>query len=135
MRCDTFFSELQKEEIEVRMEATHMYRATTPTHIFWFNSVNPETYFKKILITYVQDDSIIFEKNKEDLTFGMAKKCGVDSYYGLVTLTQAETNLISTEDGSNVEIQMRVLDYAGNVDASNAIRITASEVLNDEVLT
>ena len=133
MHCDSDFPHWREQTVE--LETTHMYRATTPTHIFWFNKVDPEEYFKTILITYVQDDEVLFEKNKEDMTFGVATKCGEQSHYGSITLTQKETNLVSVDSGAPVEIQMRVMDYSGNVDASNKIRLLALDVLNDEVLT
>ena len=111
-----------------------MYRATTPTHVFWFNNIDPDENFSKILITYVQDGETLFEKTKQDLTFGTTTKDGEVCYYGCITLTQAETNKISADKSCPTEIQMRVKDYYGNVMATNKIRLTANDVLNDSVM-
>ena len=43
-----------------------MIRATTPKQVFTFEQ-NPNI-FEKILITYAQNDKIILEKEKSDLT-------------------------------------------------------------------
>lgn len=111
-----------------------MYRATTPTHVFWFNDIDPEENFQKVLITYVQDGETLLEKTKEDLTFGTANKNGEVCHYGCITLTQAETNMISADKSMPTEIQMRVMDYYGNVMATNKIRLTANDVLNDSIM-
>lgn len=122
-------------EMCMGFQARPVYRATTPTHVFWFNDINPETTFKKILVTYVQNGVVLFEKKKEDFTFETAEEDGVTCYYGKVTLTQEETNKASTESGLPVEIQIRVLDNFGDADVSNKIRLSTVDVLNDEVLT
>lgn len=116
-------------------QARPVYRASTPTHVFWFNDLNPETTFKTILVTYVQNGTVLFEKGKTDMTFDTTEEDGVTSYFGKITLTQAETNMVSADSGMPVEIQVRVLDYYGNADVSNKIRLSAIDVLNDEVLT
>lgn len=112
-----------------------LYRATTPIHMFWFYSLNPENLYRTIRLTYSQDGSILVEKEKSDLTFGVTQTSdGSDCYYMASQLTQNEANLFSSESGSPIEIQIRCVDYGGHVDATNILRITALDVLNDEVL-
>lgn len=40
-----------------------MYRATTPQHDFLFD-VDPQLVFKRILITYAQNNQIVLQKNR-----------------------------------------------------------------------
>ena len=110
-----------------------MYRATTPTHIFCFGASNPETY-KSILITYVQNDEIVLEKTKEDLTFGSEIKDEDTVYFASIKLTQEETKLFSSKPNPSISIQVRALDYNGTVVASCKNKISLLDVLNDEVL-
>ena len=106
-----------------------MYRATTPRHTFVFN-VNPEETFQTILITYAQDNEIVLEKGKEDLTFTAS---GESEFEATLTLTQEETKLFSNK--SSVKVQVRVLTYNGEAAASTKMTIPVNDVLNDEVLT
>lgn len=106
-----------------------MYRATTPRHTFVFN-VNPEETFQKILVTYAQDNEIVLEKGKEDLTFTTS---GASEYEATLTLTQEETKLFNNK--SSVKVQVRVLTYNGEAAASTKMTIPVNDVLNDEVLT
>ena len=105
-----------------------MYRATTPLHTFIFE-VNPEATFKTILITYVQDDQIVLEKGKSDLTFTSTDA----GYEATLQLTQEETKLFNNK--SSVKVQVRVLTYSGEAAASTKMTIPVNDVLNDEVLT
>ena len=106
-----------------------MYRATTPRHTFVFN-VNPEETFQTILITYAQDNEIVLEKGKEDLTFTAS---GESEFEATLTLTQEETKLFSNK--SSVKVQVRVLTNNGEAAASTKMTIPVNDVLNDEVLT
>ena len=106
-----------------------MYRATTPRHTFVFN-VNPEETFQTILITYAQDNEIVLEKGKEDLTFAAS---GESEFEATLTLTQEETKLFNNK--SSVKVQVRVLTYNGEAAASTKMTIPVNDVLNDEVLT
>lgn len=106
-----------------------MYRATTPRHTFVFN-VNPEETFQTILITYAQDNEIVLEKGKEDLTFTAS---GESEFEATLTLTQEETKLFNNK--SSVKVQVRVLTYNGEAAASTKMTIPVNDVLNDEVLT
>lgn len=109
-----------------------MYRATTPKHTFIFE-VDPDQAFEKILITYAQDGQVILEKEKNDLTFfEQETKCGKTEHAASLELTQEETKLFAAN--KMIDIQVRVLTYAGQVLASDEKRIGVKRVLNDEVL-
>ena len=111
-----------------------MYRATTPKHVFIFES-NPEELFERILITYSQNDRIVLEKGKPDLTFEQTTDCHNDSVWAAsYRLTQEETKLFSATPGSQVKVQIRVLTYAGEAMASDKKTLSVQDVLNDEVL-
>ena len=109
-----------------------MYRATTPTHNFCFGDVNPED-LKTILITYVQNDKIVLEKTKSDLEFTTEEVEGETHYHASLRLTQEETNMFSPKT-STVYIQVRAADFDGNAVASDIVKVSLHDVLNDEVL-
>ena len=111
-----------------------MIRATTPRHIFVFDS-DPSDY-ARILITYVQGDSIVMEKHKEDLSFEpTANPCtGDEEWAAYYRLTQEETKRFQANPGKPVKVQIRVLTTSGESLASDKKTITVQDVLNDEVL-
>jgi len=104
-----------------------MIRATTPTHEFVF-SENPSS-FSRILITYSQDEKIVLEKEKSNLSF---RQTETGEYVGSFRMTQAESNLFSPDP---VQVQVRVLRTDGEALASNKTTLKVEDVLNDEVLT
>lgn len=109
-----------------------MYRATTPLHTFVFN-VDPAE-FKTILITYAQNDVIILEKGKDDLTVVEATDCDDNVVYeASLRLTQEESNLFNTQ--SAVKVQIRAMTYEDEVFASAKMTVNVLSVLNDEVFT
>ena len=114
-----------------------MYRATTPTHKFCFGIINPDL-FKEILITYVQNDSIILEKKKQDLVITSTEieegEETITHYHAALKLTQEETKLFKIQNGINITVQIRAIDNEGNVSASNKMKVSLQDVLNDEVL-
>jgi hypothetical protein len=112
-----------------------MYRATTPTHNFCFGDVDPQN-LKTILITYVQNDKIVLEKTKSDLEFETKEVDGETHYHASLKLSQEETSsfIASSSHPSPVSIQVRAADYDGNVIASNIMKVSVLDVLNDEVL-
>lgn len=111
-----------------------MIRLTTPIHKFIFNS-DPNEY-SRILITYAQGNSIILEKEREDLE--------IDERYDEATeetkwdvwfrMTQQETKKFSAS-GPPVKVQVRVLTSDGVAMASEKRSLSVDDVLNDEVLT
>lgn len=111
-----------------------MYRATTPTHVFWFNDIDPQTTYKAILITYAQNDKILLEKNKQDLLFGFEMLNEQRCYYALIKLTQEETNLFSSNPNNNITIQIRAINLENVACASTKIKIPCLDVLNDKEL-
>lgn len=111
-----------------------MYRATTPRHTFIFE-VDPDENFEQILITYAQDGEIILEKEKSDLSFyEIENEDGETEYAASLELSQIETNLFRAGTKKMVDIQVRVLTYAGEALASDEKHIPVKRVLNDEVL-
>lgn len=111
-----------------------MYRATTPRHTFIFE-INPDENFEQILITYAQDGEIILEKEKSDLTFfEFENEDGKTEYAATLQLSQIESNMFHAGAKKMVDIQVRVLTYAGQALASDEKRIPVKRVLNDEVL-
>lgn len=114
-----------------------MYRGTTPTHKFCFGTTDPND-FKEILITYVQNDEIVMEKRKDDLVITSEEipsdEEPIVHFHATVKLSQEEANLFSADPKSIVAIQLRAIDYLGNVLASNKMKFSVLDVLNDEVL-
>lgn len=110
-----------------------MYRATTPLHRFIF-AEDPSTY-QAIKITYAQGKRTILEKTKDDLIFLSEESAnGLTRYSASVRLTQEETKLFSTDYGNTISVQIRAMDAAGHVYASDVNLIALKDVLNDEVL-
>lgn len=111
-----------------------MIRATTPRHSFIFD--RDPTEYTRILITYVQGDSIVLEKNKDDLSISkeICPCTGEDEWVGSFRLTQEETKKFSANAGKPVKVQIRVLTSAGEALASEKKSISVQDVLNDEVL-
>lgn len=110
-----------------------MYRATTPKHTFIFD-VDPNETFKTILITYGQDNTIILEKDKSNLSFSEAIDCkGKTVYEASLRLSQEETNFFNPN--KTVSVQVRVLTYNDEALASDKITVSVKDVLNDEVLS
>ena len=114
-----------------------MYRGTTPTHKFCFGTVNPNN-FKEILVTYAQNDKIVMEKHKQDLVITSEEiSSGEETmthYHATIQLTQEEANMFYAQPAGNVNIQLRAIDNEGNVLASNKMKVSVLDVLNDEVL-
>lgn len=110
-----------------------MYRSSTPRHVFYFD-INPDEYFKNILITYAQDGAVVLEKTKDDLEFEVnTTSCGT-VYTASLQLTQEETKLFDTTRPF-VSIQVRLLDRGGNIITSPITKLRVNKVLNDEVLS
>ena len=104
-----------------------MIRATTPLQEFTFEE--DPSQFTRILITYAQDDNIVLEKEKEDLTFAVDEESG--GYVASFRMTQEEANLFEVEP---VQVQVRVLTAAGEALAGDKTTFRVEDVLNDEVL-
>lgn len=101
-----------------------MFRATTPTHTFTLPI--DTSRLSKILITYAQNENIVLEKTEAD--------CTLDGSNVILTLTQEETLLFTTEEDARVLIQIRVLTTDGKVHASEIEKEFARNCLNEEVL-
>lgn len=101
-----------------------MKKGGTPIHTF---EIPPELVgnIKSVEITYSQKKQIILQKNTED--------CTINENIISVTLTQLDTFRFT--DDVNVEIQVRILDEAGNVFPSNIMCVSCDRCLSNEVLT
>lgn len=108
-----------------------MYRATTPTHTFTFNNLDPTT-FKVLNIYYSQQGVELLSKNKEDCTFNTKETEQGTIYLASVTLTQEETKLFKPK--YHVKVQLRVLTEDNRALATPEYEIPVQDVINDEVL-
>lgn len=108
-----------------------MIRATTPTHTFTFNSLDPST-FKVLNIYYAQQGVEILQKTKEDCTFSTKETEDGTIYLASVVLTQEETKLFKAK--YKVKIQLRVLTQEDTALATEEYEVPVSDVINDEVL-
>lgn len=108
-----------------------MIRATTPTHKFTFNNLDPET-FKVLNVYYAQQGIELLSKNKEDFTFSTKETEDNVLYVAAVTLTQEETKLFKPKN--EVEVQLRVLTADDRSLATPKYKLPVSDVINDEVL-
>ena len=111
-----------------------MIRATTPKHIFIFET-DPSEY-ARILVTYTQGDEIIMEKGKDDLIIEQGQNpCSLEpEWQAWCRLTQEETNKFAANPGKPVRVQVRALTTSGEALASDKKTIQVQDVLNDEVL-
>ncbi len=95
---------------------------TTPTHTFTI-PINADIV-KVVEVTYCQSGKIVLQKHTDD--------CVLEGNRISTTLTQEDT--FRFDDKTNVEIQVRVLDLAGAVFASNIMCVDAERCLSKDVL-
>ena len=109
-----------------------MIRATTPLQEFTFDE-DPSN-FSRILITYAQDEEVILEKEKSDLTITPEydEEGNIIDYLASYRMTQEEANLF---EAGAIQVQIRVLTNAGDALAGDKTTIKVEDVLNDVVLT
>ena len=112
-----------------------MIRATTPKHVFLFNT-NPSE-FSRILITYAQGGEIKLEKEKDDLAIREVVNCRTRELEWEVSyrLTQEETKAFLASPTKPVKVQIRILTDSDEALASEQYTVSVKDVLNDEVLT
>ena len=108
-----------------------MYRASTPKHVFTFD-FNPDRYFKRIQITYAQDNEIILTKEKEDLVFDTKETACGTAYTASFQLTQEETKLF--EAGTPAQVQIRCFGAIYDAPGSAVFSVDVWPALNDTVL-
>ena len=112
-----------------------MIRATTPKHIFYFET-DPSVY-SRILITYAQNGRTVLEKEKDDLTIEQTTApCDQTRtvFAAWFRLTQEEANKFQAGPGNQVSVQVRVLTTSNEALASDKKTFSVQDVLNDEVL-
>lgn len=99
-----------------------MKRGTTPIHQF----VLPFSVdmIDEVEITYCQNGQEVLKK--------YLNHCTADGKTLSVMLSQDET--FSFDEGTNVEIQLRVLTKGGEVHASDVFAVDCRKCLSDEVL-
>lgn len=100
-----------------------MIQGTTPTHVFTLPFSTESV--KEIKILYAQDNSIVLVKTAAD--------CTMENDTATVKLTQEETLLF--ENKKLVQIQVRVLTFAGDALTSNIEHVSVDKCLDNEVLT
>lgn len=107
-----------------------MYRASTPLHE-WLFDIDP-VEMKEILITFSQKGQIVLEKTKADMTFEPVEIKGEPRFIGRYSLSQEETCLF--ESKMDVEVQCRVLTYAGASLPTDIMRVPVKHVLDDRIM-
>lgn len=108
-----------------------MYRATTPTHRFVFEEINPEN-FKILNIYYSQQGIELLKKEKSDCSFTTKETETSIQYVVYVTLSQEETKLFKARHP--VKVQLRALLQDGRALATPEYEVPVYNVINDEVL-
>ena len=109
-----------------------MYRATTPTHKFEFDTLDPTT-FQELNVYYAQQGTEILKKEKSDFFFDTQETDKGIIYSAYVTLTQEETKLFKSGK-TPVKIQLRALTADNRALATDEYEIPVYNVINDEVL-
>lgn len=108
-----------------------MYRATTPTHKFVFNGLDPST-FKELNVYYAQQGIELLKKTKEDCIFTSEENLDSTDYVVYLTLSQEETKLFKPRQ--MVKIQLRALTADDRALATSEYEVQVCDVINDEVL-
>ena len=108
-----------------------MYRATTPTHRFVFNGIDPST-FKELNVYYAQQGIELLKKTKEDCIFTSEENLDSTDYVVYLTLSQEETKLFKPRQ--MVKIQLRALTADDRALATSEYEVQVCDVINDEVL-
>lgn len=102
-----------------------MRKGTTPTNVFTTDQDLSDA--DVVYITYKQKNTVMVEKDKDDITFASDS----DTYTMTVRLTQAETLSFNELP---IEIQIRARWADGTAIASNIVSTNAKEVLKDGVI-
>lgn len=108
-----------------------MYRATTPTHKFVFNGLDPST-FKELNVYYAQQGIELLKKTKEDCTITSEETADSIDYIVYYTLSQEETKLFKARQP--VKVQLRALTSDNRALATSEYEVPVCDVINDEVL-
>ena len=103
------------------IDGEKILRGTTPTN--YFNVDLDLTEAASIYITYAQNDDVVFEKEKSDITITPERLS--------VMLTQEDTLKL---DEGEVLIQIRARLSDGTAVASNIVKTTAGRILKDGVV-
>ena len=101
-----------------------MIRTTTPEHIFNFPDIDVQAEAKDLLLTYKQNDKIVFEKHLNELD--------VDGHEVRCAFTQEDTK--GFVPNVPVKVQIKILTHGGDALASNIYTFSVKDVLNDEVM-
>lgn len=100
-----------------------MRRGTTPTLTF---------VFPFLIDGAIKDLRVNFEQKEETKVERTLEECEVDGKNLLVKLTQEETLSFDTDE--LVKMQVKFIDFDGNVSASQIIQKSCFEILNEEIL-
>lgn len=104
------------------IDGEKIIRGTTPTN--YFDVDLDLTEADVIYITYEQNDEVVFEKQKSDITITPERLS--------VELTQEDT--LQLDDEYDVKIQIRARLSDGTAVASNIVKTNVSRVLKDGVI-
>ncbi len=104
------------------IDGEKIIRGTTPTN--YFDVDLDLTEADVIYITYEQNDEVVFEKQKSDITITPERLS--------VELTQEDT--LKLDDEYDVKIQIRARLSDGTAVASNIVKTNVSRVLKDGVI-
>jgi hypothetical protein len=106
-----------------------MKRCTTPTITIKLKSIDT-SFIDKILITYTQNDKIMFQKRKDDVTMKNNTIC--------FELTEEETRslqpTIPTDKSTLLSMDIKCKIKTGKVIASDVYKDIVEDVLSDEVM-
>ena len=109
-----------------------MIRATTPTHRFEFEDLDPST-FKELNVYYAQQGMELLKKTKVDFQFSTKESENHTIYIAQVTLTQEETKLFKGGK-TPVKIQLCALTADDRALATGEYELPVLNVINDEIL-
>lgn len=108
-----------------------MIRATTPTHRFIFEGIDPQT-FKELNIYYAQQGIELIKKTIKDCSFNTKEGEKGLLYFVDVTLSQEETKLFTPK--MKCKVQLRALTADNRALATDEYEVAVKDVINDEVL-
>ena len=112
----------------------NLFRASTLKQDFYFD-IDPDETFKAIQISYAQNDVVLIQKTKDDLTFMESTDDNEEPVFvATLTLSQEETSRFSLKNSRYVYLQVRALTYGGEAIAFDKIQLLLKDVLDDKVL-
>ncbi len=103
-----------------------MIRYTTPTEKFIFFILENPSEYETILITFKQDEEIVLELTKDDLTF--------ENNNAYCMLSQEQTALFKADRKLPILVQARYVTADGKAWATKEVVLGIYDVLNQGVI-